>query len=1479
MQFEDEVRTQPISVSAKRSEYLTDIDRFITEHEKLMLRRRRDATTIRSLERDLKAAKFGNNKILRETKTLREENTKLRANLSALRQSKRLKIGSAIVTPANAIARLWARPAPERANPKQLELRNNTLSAATPAKVPLASANEPATLTVGRPVGPTLTPVGQSERAEQLRDTVSKQPSKANVYNLIAHLYFVSGNIAEPARLIDAHAGNLTELSAKQQQLVDAVLGLDRLIKHPPKLPPKQDTPGYQAERGRILYCAHSVSPYNSNGYSTRTAGLIKGWTQAGADIVIAARPGYPWDIKTDVAPRSASSYNEVHDGINHFFSQGPTWTQGPLDYYVQQAADSYVQVAMRNRVERIHAASNHVTALPALIAARRLGLPFSYEVRGLWEITESSTKADWDQSDRFQFAKQMETLVAIEADQVFAITDQVRDELVRRGVQSEKILVLPNAVDTDEFSDMPPHGPTIKRLGIDKNVPVIGYAGSLVDYEGLGTLLDACHQMLTKGTKFRLVIVGDGSALPTLKSRAAALGLSEFTVFAGRVPASEIPAFISVFDIMPCPRLPLPVTEMVSPIKPLEAMAAAKAVVLSDLAPLRDLAGGNGERAILFPAGDAVQLAAVLDNLVNDEGLRRDLGRRARLWTVGERTWRTMGEFTQRALAASEQLATPAPASKLSDLTIGIIADEFTTAGLRPDISLVELLPDSWESQITNSRLDAVFVESAWDGNGGAWRGKVGYYDEESFADLRALLKHCRAESIPTIFWNKEDPIHFNRFQETARHFEHVFTSDDGSIRRYLKSGGEFLKTVASLPFYAQPALHNPLPSARDYSHTVTYAGSYYGARYQKRSDQLHSLLAAALPAGLTIYDRQHLNEESPYKFPLDLAPHVSGGLPYADMVEAYKAHPVHVNVNSVEQSGTMFSRRVFEVAACGGAIISGPGKGIDRVFGGIIPLVSDEPSAQALITYWMENEEARNDDAWLAMRAVFRAHTAAFRMTYVLRTAGLKVRTPTLEKYALRVDEITPEVVAGLKAQSVRPALLLTDSKSVSTGSIDGIEVQTMGPIDSQNLLAAGITLIGGHLSRPVDRTYYEDLLTSRKYLAWDSARVDQTDIGKPGGGLIRVEANELADEGDLEALVPSGTGKSIVLSRKVSEYARTGGLHSTQTGRKILVAGHDLKFARGIIAHLKAVGHTVEIDQWLGHSQHDEETSRSKLKDADVIFCEWTLGNAVWFAKNKRVGQRLVCRLHLQELNTPYLRQLNAKSVDKFIFVGRHIAKVAERDFNIPDSKSVVIPNYVDTQGLDRDKQHGAEWNLGLVGIVPQRKRLDLALDVLRGLRTADKRYHLFIKGRRPEDFPWMADRTDELAYYLDQYERIENDPLLSGAVTFDAQGDDMAEWYSKIGTVLSVSDFESFHLTLADGAASGALPVTLAWAGADQIYPASWVFPTVESMTEHIASMISRSPARVSALKNATRYTRDNFNQSMVLQVLMETILEE
>ncbi|MET4059732.1 glycosyltransferase involved in cell wall biosynthesis/spore maturation protein CgeB [Arthrobacter sp. UYP6] len=1497
MKFDDEYRPASAVTGAKRARIAADMDGFLVKYDGLVYRDARNTAAvanlqkqIKELQRQLLQVKTEQTRRSAELRHSKAENEKLKDALAALRNSWRLRVGVAATSPFRWVGSAARKMNTVRASVLVSQTGNGHSGDSESGEldsVLLANGQRitgrPMAAVTGEPKNPTVTKV---EKWMVLTDSVKTNPTKDNVFAAAAFGYYTMGEISRPLQLLLEHKEHLADLTPKEGQLVRTLEGLRAVMNRDFALAQRQRNPVYQAERGRLLYCAHSVAPYNSNGYSTRTGGLVEGMSASGLDVVVAARPGYPWDVKTDVKPQSSASFEKTINGTSHFFSSGPSWAEDRLDFYFEKSVDSYVQVAMRSRAEMVQAASNHVTALPALIAARRLGLPFIYEVRGLWEITKASTSPQWAGSEAFELAERLETFVACAADLVFAITEQVRDELIARGVSAKRIKVLSNAVNTSSFSPMPPHESTRQKLGLTKETAVIGYAGSLVEYEGLETLLEASKLLEAQGLDFRTVIVGDGSALPRLIEKTKQLDIGDKVIFTGRVSPEEISDYISVFDVLPCPRLPMPVTEMVSPLKPLEAMAAGKAVVLSDLPPLRDIAGADGVRARLFRAGDAVNLAEVLTDLIRDEDQRRTMGRRARLWTVKERDWKQIGAIARTTLTASSfwhgQGSLP-DSRRLSDITVGIIADPFTTAGLEPEVSLVKLRPDMWAQQIAASPIDILFVESAWEGNDGIWRGKVGFYDDDSFGDLRELIAYCRKQSIPTVFWNKEDPVHFNRFKGTAEHFDHVFTSDDGSIEAYLQNAGSHVKSVSSLPFYAQPMLHNPLPGRRDYSHTVAYAGSYYGDRYKKRSAQLQRLLAAAIPVGLSIYDRQHLNPESPYKFPDALAPFVRGALSYEETVDAYKSHPVHINVNSVEASGTMFSRRVYEIAACGGAVLSGPGLGIQRMFGGIIPIADDKATASLLIDYWMANEDARKADAWLGMRAVYRSHTAGHRLAYVLRTAGLRVTAPQLEAYAVVANRLTEASIAELETQSVPPAVVFV-SEPLDSNFKTGLDIQvTHAP--QKAVLASGVTLVATLPDTGLDRTYFEDLLTSRKYCQWkDAAYISDRPAGARGS-LARLEPTDPEanfNQPGLHSVDRHVDGPAISLIRTtgrstLSVEAKVRRANNAKS-KTVLVAGHDLKFAQGIIIEMESQGHTVLIDQWLGHSEHDESLSRTLLAQADVIFCEWTLGNAAWYSKNKLSGQRLVTRLHLQEITTKYLAEVEKAAVDQFIFVGQHIANIAERDFGVPAEKSTVVPNYVPISNLQKPKDRHAQWNLGIVGTVPRRKRLDLALDALKTLRQRDDRYKLYVKGKSAHDYPWMKDRPEEFAFYEEQDRRIASDPLLVGAVFFDGHGDDMSEWYRKIGTVLSVSDFESFHLTLADGAASGAVPVTLAWEGADQIYPVEWIHASVAELAHAILETTGDATQWREAGAAAARYAEETFDQRYVLPQLVALITE-
>lgn len=1309
---------------------------------------------------------------------------------------------------------------------------------------------------------------------DELLARFRERPDAERLGHVLSRCWYDEGDVSTAAEVLRAHPETLALLEGHPADLAARVLGLHRVLTDGVPVPGRAPGAAYLPEPGRVLYCAHSTPAFNSNGYSVRTRGVAGGLRDAGVDVVVVARSGYPWDSSTDRKASSAERTVVNVDGVPYVHHPGSSLARTPLDHYVLECADAFVREARLQRPSLVHAASNHVVGLAALIAARRLGLPFVYEVRGLWEVTEASEKPGWETSERYRLQVHLETLVAQEADAVLVITEQTRDELVRRGVDPARITVAPNAVDPHELLPLPKDTEYATRVGVRTDAVVVGFAGSLVPYEGLDVLLDATALLRDEGVDLQVVVAGDGPAAESLAAQVEALDLADHALLLGRVPSDEIPRLLSLFDVMPCPRLSLPVTEMVSPLKPLEAMAAAKAVVLSDVAPHRDLAGPGEERARLVAAGDPVALAATLRDLVTDPDARAALGRTGRLWCLDERSWvrvaETVGATHAEAAARSRALA--GAGRPLASLRVGLVADEFTTETLAASVDVVALDRRGWAEQLDG--LDLVLVESAWKGNGGAWHRGVGQYEDAEHADVVGLLDRCRELGLPTVFWNKEDPVHYARFVGTATRCDHVFTTDAGRVPAYLTAGAGRVRTVSALPFFAQPRIHNPLPGARPYEHTVAYAGTYYGDRYPQRSAELRGLLDAAVPLGLAIYDRQADIPDSPYHFPPSLRPHVRGALPYAEVIDSYKGHLANLNVNSVTASPSMFSRRVVEVAACGGVVLSGPGRGITETFGSAVPSLEDPMAWRALLRLWATDPQARLAEAWLQMRTVTRSHTVDTALTLVARTAGLAVAGPARPTWTAVVRSADGGVLRALAAQSWPAAQVVCVADSPDGAERLAADVRAVLPDPGLVVAATHDELPDrldadwvGHVDSTVARTWAEDHLQAEGYGPWDriGLRVDDglragdpVAVPSPAvdgrGGLVRTDLVRRAR--DLDAALDQREVRGLVLRVPPPSSAPTPSPRSRVSsldeapprldGVRVLVAGHDLKFARRLLDGLRDAGAAVTVDEWASHTEHDVQRSRDLLAQADVVFCEWGLGNLEWYSQHVGPHQRLVVRVHLQELDRPYLARSAHENVDAYAFVGELIRRAAVLGHGVPAERSTVVPNTVDTTALDLAKHPDADLTLGIVGVVPQRKRLDLALDVLERLRATGAAYCLRIKGRLPDDYPWMSARPQEKAWFDRQFARIDAlNAAAPGTVLLDDQGDDMAEWYRHVGVVLSVSDFESFHLTIPDGAASGALPAVLAWDGADLVYPREWLSPTVDSLVERIRGQ-ARTP---------------------------------
>lgn len=333
--------------------------------------------------------------------------------------------------------------------------------------------------------------------------------------------------------------------------------------------------------------------------------------------------------------------------------------------------------------------------------------------------------------------------------------------------------------------------------------------------------------------------------------------------------------------------------------------------------------------------------------------------------------------------------------------LRVGVILDDFSALAFQYEWDTVALSRTRWEEQIID--LDFVFVESAWNGNSGAWKYQL-TGDRGVKEDVRQLLATCRERNIPTVFWNKEDPPHFDDFLELASLCDWVFTSDSRLVPEYRKQLGH--DQVGSLSFGAQPAVHNPARPSGPRSETgVAFAGMYFAHKYPERREQMDWLLGGAADAAsrtgdrFVIFSRQHGGDDR-YQFPGVLASRVIGSLPYPNMLTAYKDFAAFLNVNSVVDSPSMCARRIFEISATGTPVVSAPSAALDHFFPPdevFQPATREE--ATHIVRALMRSSELRDRTVHRAQRRIWSEHTYTHRAMQVMNALGLSYEDPTLK------------------------------------------------------------------------------------------------------------------------------------------------------------------------------------------------------------------------------------------------------------------------------------------------------------------------------------------------------------------------------------------------------------------------------------------------------------------------------------------------
>ncbi|WP_083586810.1 glycosyltransferase family protein [Agrococcus sp. Marseille-P2731] len=384
-------------------------------------------------------------------------------------------------------------------------------------------------------------------------------------------------------------------------------------------------------------------------------------------------------------------------------------------------------------------------------------------------------------------------------------------------------------------------------------------------------------------------------------------------------------------------------------------------------------------------------------------------------------------------AVTPPTSLATAMPAwpvaerpTRRAGIRVGTIMDTFSASAWGYEFDVVELKPKEWLEQLEQQPIDLLLVESAWSGSRGAWKFQLSG-PKAPPESLRALVAHCRDLGIPAVFWNKEDPPHFEDFLETARLFDRVFTTDANMVERYREVLGH--DRIDVLGFAAQPALHHPmrqkgLHQVRD----IGFGGSYWSHKFPERQAQMELLLGAAAEVaerrgiGFDIYSR--FENDPKYRFPEAFEGFVRGSLDYDQMLTGYRAHKVMLNVNSVVDSPTMLARRVFEILASGTPVVTTRSPAVEHWFDDSeISIVDDQEEAALVLRALVRSPELRDRQVHLAQRRIWREHTFSRRATQVLESVGLADpaawRRP---KVSIIAPTIRPHLVPGIIATAGR-------------------------------------------------------------------------------------------------------------------------------------------------------------------------------------------------------------------------------------------------------------------------------------------------------------------------------------------------------------------------------------------------------------------------------------------------------------------------
>jgi PEP-CTERM/exosortase A-associated glycosyltransferase len=404
----------------------------------------------------------------------------------------------------------------------------------------------------------------------------------------------------------------------------------------------------------KILHILDHSLPLHS-GYTFRSQNIFKAQLKKGWQPVILTSPKHEESWKGP-----AVSVEEI-GGFRYYRTGAVPASALPFasEVRLMKALGRRIrQVAQIEKPDLVHVHSPILNAIPALRAGHQLGIPVVYEIRAFWEDAAVDHGTYSEGSWKYKLTKSVETWVCRRSDQVGVLCQGLKNDLINRGIPAEKLTVIYNGINPDDFKACRPN-PGYRKAWNLTGKKVIGFIGSFYRYEGLDLLINAFSHLTSKPPSLQasqlpsivLLLVGGGEMENALKARVQRLGLEDKVIMPGRIPHDRIPGVYALVDILAYPRYSMRLTELVTPLKPLEAMAMGKALVASDVGGHRELIQHN-ETGLLFSAGNETALADALERLLVDHTLRERIQEQGAIWVRHEHTWKKTTEVYQEIYA-----------------------------------------------------------------------------------------------------------------------------------------------------------------------------------------------------------------------------------------------------------------------------------------------------------------------------------------------------------------------------------------------------------------------------------------------------------------------------------------------------------------------------------------------------------------------------------------------------------------------------------------------------------------------------------------------------------------------------------------------------------------------------------------------------------------------------------------------------------